>query len=483
MVLVFDIGTTTVKAAVFSHDGDLVEKASQPISLKSSGNPNMHEADPKEWIHAIGELSMRFSAGMNREIQAIVVSGNGPTLILTDADGTVIYPAMTWMDRRGIEESRIVNEKCGIFVDPSFFLPKALWIKRNEPEIYDRTEFFFTCPEYAAFYLTGEAVTVFPGEGLENFMWTDEIVRSLDLDPRKFPPFVDFGHPVGAVNSTAARELGVRKGVPVFAGGPDFIMSILGTAAVVPGRACDRAGTSEGINICSNLPIEDSRLMCYRHIAKDYWNITGIISTSGKAFDWFRGLEMGDELSAAEMDKLAATSRPGSGKLLFLPYLSGERAPIWDPHARGVFAGLTLNHEKKDLARAVLESTGFAIRDVLTVMEENKVSADELRIAGNPAKSDIWNQIKADITGKNILVPSAYDSELVGDLCVALKGLGEYKSLPEAALQLVRIKKSFTPDLGSKALYDDLFGIYREIYQKLKPVFSDLSGIPDKENE
>ncbi|MBT3275366.1 MAG: carbohydrate kinase, partial [Spirochaetales bacterium] len=123
------------------------------------------------------------------------------------------------------------------------------------------------------------------------------------------------------------------------------------------------------------------------------------------------------------------------------------------------------------------------IRDVLTVMEENKVSADELRIAGNPAKSDIWNQIKADITGKNILVPSAYDSELVGDLCVALKGLGEYKSLPEAALQLVRIKKSFTPDLGSKALYDDLFGIYREIYQKLKPVFSDLSGIPDKENE
>ncbi len=130
----------------------------------------------------------------------------------------------------------------------------------------------------------------------------------------------------------------------------------------------------------------------------------------------------------------------------------------------------------------MLESTGFAIRDVLTVMEENDVHTDELRIAGNPAKSDIWNQIKADITGKNILVPAAYDSELVGDLCVALYGLGEYKSLSEAALQLVRIKKSYTPDVGSRALYDDLFGIYREIYQKLKSVFSALAKIPNEEN-
>jgi xylulokinase len=309
-------------------------------------------------------------------------------------------------------------------------------------------------------------------------MWTKEMIDGLDLDEEKFPRFVEFGHRIGAVTAAAASEFQMRKGTPVFAGGPDFIMSILGTAAVKPGRACDRAGTSEGVNICSEQRIDDGRLLCYRHIAPGYWNVAGIISTSGKALEWLRESALGGSFTYESLDQMAMVSEPGAGKLIFLPYLSGERAPIWDPHARGVFFGLALHHDTGDLARAVLESTGFAIRDILSVISEHEIETDELRVAGNPARSDTWNQIKADITGKRILVPENCDSELVGDLCIAMTQLGRFSSAAEAAEQLVRISRIFEPMGENRQLYDELFYQYRDIYQRLKPVFHRVAEIP-----
>jgi xylulokinase len=483
MILVFDIGTTAVKGALFSLDGRLIKKASLPVGLSESDNPLIHEADPEEWINVMKKLVPNLLSDSRKDPRAIVVSGNGPTLVPTGGDGKPLYPAMTWMDRRGIEEAKIIKERSGEYVDPTFFLPKVLWIKRNKPEIFEKTCFFFSCPEYITYFLTGEAVMVFPGEGLEKFIWTDELITLLDMDKEKFPPFVDFGHPAGNVTKRAAKTMGIKSGVPVFAGGPDFVMSLLGTATVVPGRGCDRAGTSEGINICSQKKVDDSRLLCYRHIVREYWNVTGIISTSGKALDWFKNIFFGKEISFEQLFQKASQARAGSGKLLFLPYLTGERAPIWDPHARGVFTGLALHHGVEEMARAVIESTGFAIRDVLSVMEENDIFVDELRITGNPSKSGLWNQIKADITGKNILVPEIGESELVGDLCVALYGLGEFSSLGEASEENVKIEKVFKPEIDNKSLYDNLFSMYRETYKHMRYIFSEMAGIEDKEKK
>ena len=477
MILVFDFGTTTAKAALFTADGGLEDTKSIPIPPQSVTEPNIHEIDPEEWVRALRTLSAALTGGGGGDIEGIVVSGNGPTVVATDPDGRPLRPAMTWLDRRGIEESEVIREKCGVTVDPSFYLPKVLWLRRNEPALYDKTAYFLSCAGFITRRLTEEAVMVFPGEGLESLVWTKDMIRGLDLDEGKFPPFVDFGHRIGEVTAAAAKELLLTEGTPVFAGGPDFIMSILGTAAVKPGRACDRAGTSEGVNICSKQRIDDGRLLCYRHIAPDFWNVAGIISTSGKALEWLRESALSGSFTYESLEQMAMDSEPGAGKLIFLPYLSGERTPIWDPHARGVFFGLALHHDTGDLARAVLESTGFAIRDILSVISEHGIDADELRVAGNPARSDTWNQIKADITGKRILVPENCESDLVGDLCIAMKQLGRFSSAAEAAEQLVRISHVVKPTEENRQLYDELFYQYRDTYRRLKPVFRHMAEI------
>ncbi len=480
MILVFDIGTTTVKAALFTIEGKLVGRGELPATLSASSNPLVHEADPLEWIRAIQSLSGNLLREHRGDLKAVTVSGNGPTLIPVDSGGMPVYPAMTWMDRRGTEETALIKDLCGIDIDPTFYLPKALWIRRNQAEVYEKTAYFLSCPEYISYFLTGEASMILPGTGLENYIWTEDLLDKLDMDKSKFPALINPGDLVGTVTSKAASLTGIREGVSVFAGGADFIVSLLGTATVRPGRACDRAGTSEGINICSDKEVRDKRILCYRHIVSDYWNVTGIISTSGKALDWFKNNIYKQDGSFDSLFGRISKIRPGAGKLLFLPYLTGERAPVWDPDARGVFAGLTVSHGRDDMARAVLESTGYAMRDVLSVIEENGVEADELRITGRPSKSALWNQIKADITGKNILVPELNESELTGDLCVALYGIGEYSSPGEASEDIVKIDKIFEPDISRKKLYDELFIQYREIYRKLRTVFADMADIKEE---
>ena len=477
MILVFDFGTTTIKAALFNLDGGLESTRATPIRLLPAEEPIVHEVDPAEWLRAMKTLCAALLPRGASEVQAMVVSGNGPTIVVVDSGGRPLRPAITWLDRRGPAEAQFVRERCGVFADPSFYLPKILWVKNNEPGNYQKAAHFLSCPEYIAYYLTGEAAMVFPGEGLENLVWTGKMIQDLELDERKFPRYVEFGHPLGTVTHAAAGALGLDKGIRVFAGGPDFMMSILGTAAVKPGRACDRAGTSEGINVCSKRRIQDERLLCYRHIVPDLWNVAGIISTSGKALEWYGESLLGGAVSYEKLDAMAAQAAAGARKLIFLPYLSGERTPIWDFHARGVFLGLALHHGTADLARAVMESTGFAIRDVLSAMDENGIETEELTVAGSPAKSGVWNQIKADITGKRILVPENLESELVGDMCIAMHRLHRYSSPAQAALELVKIKEVIDPTVTNEKLYAELFEVYRQTYTQLKPVFLRLAGI------
>ena len=274
-----------------------------------------------------------------------------------------------------------------------------------------------------------------------------------------------------------SSESGLPRGLPVIAVGPDFVVTQLGTATVYPGRACDRAGTSEGINLCSKAIVDDSRLMGYGHVIEPWFNISGIISTSGKAMDWITDTFGSGHLKKEEFLDQIKDVPSGSDKLLFLPYLTGERAPIWNPNARGAFIGLGLNHGKNEMVKAVLESVGYAIRDILEVMSENGAVVDELRITGGPSKSSFWNQIKADITGKNILVPESTESELLGNLSLTLCALGDSDNLAETADSIVRIKKIYEPDTKNSNIYNEMFNIYKRSYSGLKSVFDSLAQI------
>ena len=477
MLLTVDIGTSIFKSAVWDFDGDRKAFASFPLSAGSSrdGEQNgglCHEADSGQWLRAFEECSHSLNAAISlASIEALVISGNGPSLtpvlknIKKNPESEIndfrvaAAPARLWLDRRAVKAAEQVSALSGGFVDASFYLPKVLDIKINEPELYEKTKFFLGCSELLAYALTDEARTVYPSDGFDRWFWNDSILEKLAVDKSKLPPFIRPGETFGTLARQLSARFGLKPGIPVISGGPDFFAAILGSGAVKPGHVCDRAGTSEGINLCTEKFIPEKKLMCYGHPVKPYWNLSGIVSTTGKAVEWacnFLGFENYNDFYA-----LADKARAGAGGLVFLPYLAGERAPVWDPSARGILRGLSLSAGRPEFARSVLEGVCFAIRDIIGIMETAGASADELHIAGSAAGSSLLNQIKADITGKPVLVPRQKEAELSGLSLIGACALGKYSSYSEASEKFVHIEKTFIPDSKNTALYDDLFDEYR----------------------
>ncbi|MDR1899512.1 MAG: hypothetical protein LBQ55_05855 [Treponema sp.] len=479
MILAVDIGTSSFKAGLFGFDGVCRGRAEAGLTM-TAGEGGRHEAECGQWLDAFAECCARL--GPMPKAEAIVVSGNGPSLVPVTGEPSVnsrglalpAAAARLWLDRRAGEEAAAVSALLGEYVDAGFYLPKALFIKNREGPLYEKTRVFLSCPEYLACALTGEARTVIPSEGFERWFWNDGVLEALGLDRAKFPPFVSPGDTIGALTGAAAARFALSPRIPVIAGGPDFFASILGTGALRPGDACDRSGTSEGINVCTEKRIVDPRLMSYGHPVKPYWNLSGIISTTGKALDRVRAI-LGMEAAAhGEFFALAERADPGAGGLLFLPYLAGERAPLWDPRARGVFMGLGLGTGRAEFARSAAEGICFALRDVIAVMREAGAPVRNLRVSGGPAASAFLNGLKADISGCEVLVPAVKDAELLGLTALGAAACGKFGSAAEAAAALVRIERVFRPDEKKAPLYEGLFAGYRDLYRSLKDYFAAL---------
>ena len=474
MLLTVDIGTSFFKSALWNFEGDglgcsRAGFASAPLSIDIHDGLR-HETDSSQWLKAFANCCSRlFTAASPASVEAVVISGNGPSL--APVFGPPVYssenlsapaaPARLWLDRRAVQAAQQVSALAGGFVDAGFFLPKALDIKINEPELYEKTGFFLGCPELLMYTLTGAARTIFPSDGFDRWFWNDAILDALHLDRDKFPSFIRPGEICGGLTAQAASLFGLNAGIPVIAGGPDFYAAILGSGVSKPGQVCDRAGTSEGINVCTETCITDNRLMSYRHPVKPFWNLSGVISTTGKAIEWgcrFLGLS-----TVHEFLLLAETADAGSGDLVFLPYLAGERAPLWDPAARGLLRGINLSSGRPEFARAVLEGIGFAIRDIIAVMEDAGAVVHVLFTAGSGGAGGLLNHIKADITGKPLHIPQQKETELLGLAVIGACTLGKYPSLAEAASSLVQTEETITPNVKNAELYDTLFMKYKKM--------------------
>ena len=475
MILAYDIGTTFLKAAVVSIDGKVLSSARIPIRMVEGNDPARRECDANTWLSGIAMVTAQLRLREHGRIRGVVVSANGPTLVPVGSEGEPLDFAMTWMDRRAQEEADIVAEFSDTPLDASFYLPKAFWIMRHKPDIYERTRHFLPCAEYVSFFLTGNAVRIVPTQVFKDFFWNEGAIPRLKMDQEKFPPLVEIGELIGTVRAEAEETLGVPAGLPVIAGGPDYVMSIIGSASTQPGRVCDRAGTSEGINLCWSAPVKDRRLLCFPHVVRGAYNVSAIISSSGSALDWaVRTFGNGDGGIEALL-KEAASVPPGAGRLLFLPFLTPERFPIWDPHMRGAFLGLTLSHGRKEMMRAVLESSGFAVRSVIAAMEDTDCQIADLRVTGGLARIPLWCQARADVTGKKVLLPEQEESDLVGNACVGFFGLEEFDSPANAAEHLVRFQKVFMPNEAARGAYDELFQLFTKACTELGETFRGLA--------
>lgn len=476
VILAYDIGTTHLKGAVVDAGGRVLASARVPVRGLPAGGPLASEIDPDAWLSGLALVTAQLHLRECERLKGVVVSGNGPTLVSVDATGEPVGPALGWQDRRAVEEADLVAEFSGSYLDESFYLPKALWMMRNRPLEYARTRWFLPCAEYVDFVLTGHAHRVNSTPAFAEFFWNESAVRRVGLDPDRFPPFVEPGDQVGSVNDRAADALGIPEGLPVFAGGPDFLMSILGAAATQPGRACDRAGTSEGVNLCWHRPVQDRRLLCFPHVVRGAYNVSAMLSSSGSSLSWAAGTLAGFGGDVDALLAAAAAAPPGAGRLLFLPFLGPERFPIWDPHARGAFVGLAHAHGSGEMARAVVESTGYAVRAAIEVMESHGAQVADLRATGRLALSPAWCQARADVTGRRVLVSEQEEADLVGNACVGFYGLDEYESLAAASESLVRFGRVYQPAAALRQLYDDLYAVFRTACVGLAESFRGLGG-------
>jgi xylulokinase len=475
MILAFDIGTSFLKGAVVDLDGRVLTRAEVPVRTACVEGLERHECDANTWLSGMALVTAQLGLRERGRLRGIVVSSNGPTLVPVSADAEPLDFAMTWMDRRSGREAELIAEFSDSHVDASFYVPKALWILKNKPELYEKTRWFLPCAEFVTFFLTGNAFRIIPTDHFKEFFWNESAIAHVGLDPEKFPAFLEMGDPAGSVTPPAEETLGIPAGIPVFAGGPDYVMSILGTASVQPGRACDRAGTSEGINLCSSRAVKDTRLLCYPHVASGAYNVSAMLSTSGAALQW-----AADSFARhkGEVDSLAREVQevsPGADRLLFLPFLGPERFRTWSPASRGAFLGLTLSHGRKEMMRAVVESTGYAVRWIFEVMESNGCEVADVRVAGGQSRIPFWCQLRADITGKKVMLPEQEDSELVGNACVGFTALGEFESAAEASERMARFQKSFLPDAARKRLYDGLYDAFKTACADLMPANKKLT--------
>ncbi|MDR3114316.1 MAG: sugar kinase [Treponema sp.] len=454
VLLCADIGTSSLKAALIDTEGHEAALVREAYPQEGFASGAIHAAD---WENALARAWGRLASKTGAEPEALCISGNGPTLVPLTPWGEALAP-LHWYGPRLAAGDSAHSPK-----PQSLFLPYVRAFALNRPEDYEKTAYLCSAQEWLAYRLGADLVTALPAAAYRPYYWDQGQCGSAGVDIRLFPPFVKLGSIIGKVSPATAARFGLPPGLPLVAGGPDFIMALIGVGALKPGMACDRAGTSEGINVCSPFPVSGGALRVLPHLDEGLWNISSIIPASGRLFEWFRTLTGQEERSYTE---LLAELIPGQGAFP----ASRTRFFPQDP-LPGVFLSLEGPGlpSRQELGRAVLETMGFLVRDALAAAAGQGFPVKEMWVSGGQGKNPLWNQFKADLCGCTLLVPEIYDGELAGDAAVAAVALGESADLAEAVSRMIRLRARYVPADQTRDRYTEQYRSYRELKEKLRP--------------
>ncbi len=494
LLLGIDIGTSACKVALFDLEGKVVAQSTQEYKVYYP-SPGFVEQNPNEWWESVCTAIKEIIAASSIEpknIAGIGIDGQSWSAIPIDKNGNVLHNTPIWMDTRASDICSETVDRMGferIFelsgnaFEPTYSTPKILWFKKYMPDIYKATFKFLQSNSFIAYKLTGNIThDLSQGYGVHSFdmrkgCWNDLFCSELGFDREKLPELYQCHEVIGEVTSNTARETGLMEGIPVVAGGLDACCGTLGAGVINPGQTQEQGGQAGGMSICIDSVIPHPKLILGFHVLPDLWLLQGGTVGGGGAIRWFRQ-ELGaheEALALASntnpfkiMDEEAAAINAGSDGLVFLPYMAGERSPIWDKKAKGVFFGLSYEKTRAHMIRSVMEGCAFALQHNLITAEETGVKVDKLVAMGGAANSSLWTQIKADITGKVIKVPASDTATTLGAAILAGVGTGCYKSFSEAVGRTISIKRTHAPDEKVNAEYKKYFDIYLEVYEKLK---------------
>jgi len=479
-----DIGTTGVRGAVVDALGRVVAEANEACPPDTCGEGRV-EADAEAWWNAaravIGRIGQ--SAPLAR-VEGVGVTGQAPTAVLVDENGRPLRRAILWLDVRAGPEARALDralgpgraEAIGGNRMHAYYLgPKLAWLSANEPEILERAALVLQSHAFVAMRLTGEA-TCDPSTAMlcaplfdaRAGVWSEEAARAAGLKTRVMPRIARAHDVIGAVTREAAALTGLREGTPVVAGGGDFAASALGVGVVDEGEACLMLGTAGNLLMPMDHPRFDSRLVNSHHVGCDRWLALGG-TLCGAALEWFRGAcARGVDWNTLEQE--AGEVEVGAGGLVVLPYFQGERTPVWDERARGVFFGLDLTHTRAHLYRALIEGIALGFRHCLAVAEERGVRFGEVVAANGAGRSALLRQALSDALGVPVTWVGSGGGTVSGAALLAGLGIGVLAD-PRAGRAWRREVIRHEPDPRASAKLVDVFARRVSLYASVRECF------------
>lgn len=495
-LLGIDIGTSACKIAIFDREGNVIASANGDYPVYYP-HPGWAEQNPEEWWTAVCmaiRAALKKGKISSEEIAGVGIDGQSWSAIAVDKNGKVLANTPIWMDTRAADICEELNKKIGadkIFklsgnsLQPSYTTAKIIWYQRNLPEVYKNTYKILQSNSYIAYKLTGEMTQdMSQGYGLHCFdmhtgTWNEEMCRELGIERELLPEIHPCHEVIGTVNETASQESGLCAGTPVVAGGLDAACGTLGAGVIHPGETQEQGGQAGGMSICTDQYIADARLILGFHVVPGQWLLQGGTTGGGGVMRWMEQ-QFGDyereegqrqgKSSLMLFNEMAGKVPSGSDGVVFLPYMSGERSPIWDPDAKGLFYGLDFSKTKAHFIRAAMEGVAYSLRHNLDVAKEAGAEVSVLRAMGGSANSLLWTQIKSDVTGKPIVVPSSDTATTLGAVILAGVGVGMYESFEEAVRLTVEEKRSHEPNSKNAEVHERNYKVYLELYRNLKAI-------------
>ena len=505
-ILTVDVGTSSTKTSLWVETGQLVAHATCAYELQRA-EPLWAEIDAEIWWQAVCKTIQTILSTSKVDpasIAGIGIDGVGWTLIPVDRTGAPLRPAMIWLDRRAEDETnwlKSLPESASLVtlnanpLDAAYITPKLIWLKRHHPEIYDSTYKFLEATGFIVSRLTGEFICDYTQAygyhffDIRNEIWDSQAAEKIGVPIEKMPSLCSTTELVGTVTKAAAEQTGLKPGTPVIAGCLDAAVGALGSGVIKPGQTNEQGGQAGGVGISLDHVVVEPRLIFSHHVIPGQYLLQAG-TVGGGSLSWFRDQFGHPEANAASLlgqnpfelfSKQIQKSRPGANGLIFLPYMAGERTPLWSSILRGGFFGLSYSTTRADVLRAIMEGCAFAVYDNLQVAEENSVQVDEFLGSGGATQSAVWCQIKADIYGKPFIVARRADGgeggHDLGLFALTAYGLGLSNDIGACVADLLPARQVFEPSNENHAYYQELFTVYRSISRKLMDDFARLDTI------
>lgn len=495
-ILVLNMGMKSIRSIIFDAEGNKLASSSTPIETFLRGE-KVTQLPDEWWEKACCVIKETIADVRNITIDYLTVTASSSCLVCVDKDCKALMPCMMVSDKRAKAESDQIKKMSAyqhaikyadLSMSPSLMLPKALWIKNHEKDIYDKTYKLLAPNDYLIAKFTGQYVTDYMNAhkwfyDTEKKTYPVELLQEAGISAELLPEVTSPGEYVGNITNMASEQTGLSSSTKVVVSTYDAICSFIGSGVVNEGEASDVSGTVTVFRAVSTKKIASigDKIQQLPYYEGGLHIVGGSNNMGGGLIEWVKQCYYQNETLPYElMEKDAGEASLGAGGLIFLPYLLGERVPIWDDDARGVFFGLERAHTRKEMTRAVFESTGFIDLDMITAIEETGIKINVIRLSGGLARVNLVSQIKADITGRMIQVLSEFETTATGAAMIALFGQGVFATLSEAVDNFVKVRMVICPDEKNHKKYKELYQLYKETYLTLKPLFPKRMEIAER---